>query len=97
MALTMMERWEKILFRASAISYPIKPHILTAMNEYAVSLCAIMMTLLAVAVVSYLPHHISFLRQRASFYLSGQDVSSSFTAATTKGEADAWMTTRGEL
>ncbi|KLO18261.1 hypothetical protein SCHPADRAFT_820175 [Schizopora paradoxa] len=61
------------------------------------SLCAIMVTLLAIAIVSYLPHHISFLRQRASFYLSGQDMSSSFTAVTGKVEADSWMTTRGEL
>ncbi len=109
-ALTMMERWEKVLIRASMTLFlAIKNELIICllwdgrlrcgMEWTAVSLCAIMTTLLAIALVSYLPHHISFLRQRASFYLSGQDVSSSasFVAATGKGVEDAWMTSRGEL
>ncbi len=81
-ALTMMERWEKVLIRASMTLFflAIKKwtnhsHLFwdasrCGMGWTVVSLCAIMTTLLAIALVSYLPHHISFLRQRASFYLS---------------------------
>ena len=37
-----------------------------------VSVITTMAALLTFTLVTYLPHHVAFLRERASFYLSGQ-------------------------
>ena len=57
-----------------------------------VIICVVTTTFCMAAIVSYLPHHISLMHQRALFYLSGQE-------SVVSGKEEVWsaVTTRGEL
>ncbi|KAG9315053.1 hypothetical protein JVU11DRAFT_4165 [Chiua virens] len=63
LAFSMLEPWEKLLFTADEISY----------RNFAVVILTFFTLLVVSGLCRYLPAHVSIMRERAAYYLFGQD------------------------
>jgi hypothetical protein len=86
-ALSMMERWEKVLI-CESFDIPKEFSVLIDAGGLVVALTLVFVT----GLVQYLPHHLRFVARRAAYYLLGREAELSELLTPAKGVVE-----RGEL